>query len=153
MNLELCRFQSKHYAEYASWFVDPELNRRLGPMDRDWLEAVMGEPEEAGITWAVFRGAELVAVVETVFDPDRQLPAGITAVAVKPDLRRQGIGRSALQKVLALDESKGMVEHIAYIAADNQAARRYAVKIGFAPAAAPNEHGYVEFRYPVRPVR
>jgi len=58
---ELKQFQPEYFAEYASWFVDPELNRQLGPMDPAWLEVVLSQPESAGVTWAAFRGMELVA--------------------------------------------------------------------------------------------
>lgn len=36
---ELRRFHETDYPVYAAWFVDPELNRRLGPMDQAWLDA------------------------------------------------------------------------------------------------------------------
>ena len=49
MHLEFRRFQEEDYPEYASWFTDPELNRRLGPIDQDWLEAVLCESESEGV--------------------------------------------------------------------------------------------------------
>src|SRR5690242_10925250 len=128
MHLELKRFEREYYTEYAAWFSDPELNRYLGPMDQEWLEAVLSEPESAGTTWAVFRGAELVADVETVFDPENRLPAGIMAIATKPSLRRQGIGATVLQMILSLHKKKGIIEHVAYISVNNRAAQRCAEK-------------------------
>jgi ribosomal protein S18 acetylase RimI-like enzyme len=148
IKLELKHFQREHYAEYASWFVDPELNRHLGPMDQTWLDAVLSRPESAGVTWAVFRGTELVAVAETVFDPEGFLPAGITAIATKPGLRRQGIGTIMLQQILSLHKSKGIVEHVAYVSPHNPDGRRLLEKAGFVVATVePNEHGYIEFRH------
>lgn len=147
MTLEMKRFQEADYPEYAAWFADPELNRQLGPMGADWLDAILSEPESEGVTWAVFRDSELVAVVETVFDPQGQWPAAISGVAVKPALRRQGLGVAVLQHVLALHNSRGINEHIAYVAADNLAGRRCLEKVGFlVTAPQPNEHGYLEFR-------
>lgn len=146
MKLTFKQFQHTEYAEYASWFVDPELNRRLGPMDQEWLDFVLAEPETEGITWAVFWEEKLVAVLETVFDPAGQLPAAITAIAVKPSLRGQGIGTAALQQLLALHHAQGIAAHIAYVAQDNASARRLIEQVGFArTATAPNEHGYLEF--------
>jgi RimJ/RimL family protein N-acetyltransferase len=147
MNLEFKPFQREYYAEYASWFADPDLNHQLGPMDEEWLEAILSEPEAAGITWAVFRGPELVAVVETFFDPQNELPAGFSAVAVKPTLRRQGIGSAALQELITRHHNQGFTEHIAYVSTSNPAGRRLIEKAGFVPAASePNEYGYLEFR-------
>jgi GNAT superfamily N-acetyltransferase len=146
MDFELKRFRREHFAEYASWFVDPELDRHLGPIDNAWLEAVLTEPESEGVTWAVFRREEMVAVVETVFDPEMRLPAAITAVATKPSLRRQGIGAAALQQILALHKDKGIVEHVGYIAMDNLAGRRCAEKAGFvAITSEPDKPGYIQF--------
>jgi RimJ/RimL family protein N-acetyltransferase len=147
MNLDFKRFQREQYAEYASWFADPNLNHQLGPMDEEWLDSILSEPESAGITWAVFRGDELVAVVETVFDPHHQLPAAIAAIATKPTLRRQGIAAAALHHILTLHHTQGITEHIAYVSTHNPAGRRCLEKVGFIQAASePNEHGYHEFR-------
>ena len=121
MDLEFKRFKREFYSEYALWFTDPELNRQLGPMDKDWLDAILSEPESAGVTWAVYREAELVAVVETVFDPQNRLRVWITAVVTKPALRQQGIGTAVLQHILALHKSQGITEHIAYVSVDNPA--------------------------------
>ena len=148
MNLELKQFGREHYAEYASWFVDPELNCHLGPMDEAWLEVVLSQPEEQGITWAVFRDRELVAVVEAVFDPENIFPAGISAIAIKPDLRRQGIGTAALRLALSLHKNLGIVEHVAYVSIHNPGGRRCMERTGFVPVTSePDERGYIEFRH------
>jgi len=147
MHLEFRRFEKNYYSEYVTWFADPELDRRLGPMDQAWLDAVLAEPEAAGITWAVFCDAELVAVVETGFDPEGQALAIIMAIAVKPALRHQGLGATVLQKLLALHHEQGIDKHIAYVAQDNAPARRLIERVGFViTSSEPDEHGYLEFR-------
>jgi RimJ/RimL family protein N-acetyltransferase len=148
MNLELRRFRREHYAEYASWFVDHELNHYLGPIDQEWLDDVLSQSESEGITWAVFRDRELVAVVETVSDPENRLPAAITAIATKPGLRRQGIGTTVLRLILSLHKNKGIVEHVAYISIHNTAGQRCIGRAGFEPVTSePDERGYIEFRH------
>ena len=148
INLELKHFEREHYAEYASWFIDPELNRHLGPTDEVSLEAVLSQPKSAGVTWAIFRGIQLIAVVETVFDPERRLLAGITAIAVKPTLRRQGIGTMVLQQILSLHKSQGIVEHVTYVSIHNSGGRRCVEKAGFVPVTTePDKRGYIEFRH------
>jgi len=147
MKLAFKKFQQAYYPEYAAWFVDPELNRRLGPMDQEWLHAVLAEPEAEGITWAVFRDDELVAVIETVFDPDDQRSAVIMATAVKPTLRRQGLGTAVLQRLLAMHQTKSIDAHLAYVAQDNESARRLIEQVGFVQTTVePDEHGYLEFQ-------
>jgi RimJ/RimL family protein N-acetyltransferase len=144
MNLEFRRFQREYYPEYVSWFVDPELNRHLGPMGEDWLEAVLSEPEAEGVTWAVFRDDQMIAVIETFFDPSDSLSAIITGLATKPDLRRAGIGTTVLRMILARHRRKGIVKHVVYISINNPAGRRCAEKAGFVPIKVePDEHGYI----------
>ena len=148
MHFQFSRFQIEHYPEYASWFIDPELNRQLGPMDKNWLEAVLSEPEFVGVTWAVFRDNEMIAVVETVFDPENQACAAIPALATRPELSQQGIGTACLRLILSYHKHNGITEHVAYISVDNTAGQRCAKKAGFAPVTStPNEQGYIELRH------
>jgi GNAT superfamily N-acetyltransferase len=148
MNLDLQRFCRADYPEYAAWFADVELDRRLGPLDQEWLDAILAEPESEEMTWAVFRDEELVAVIETAFEPQNQRVAFISAVATKPSLRRQGIGTAVLQQIVNRHHAQGIIAHSAYVALTNEAARRWIERIGFVPTAdEPNEHGYVEFRH------
>ena len=49
-------------------------------MDQHCLDAVLSEPEFEGATWAAFRGAELVAVIETGFDPQDVSMASVKAI-------------------------------------------------------------------------
>jgi RimJ/RimL family protein N-acetyltransferase len=147
MDLVFKRFEREHYPEYKSWFSDPYLNRQLGPMDEDWLDAVLSELPSEGATWAVFRGNEMVAVLECVFDPSRKLPAGITALATKPALRQGGIGTAVLQTILVRHSGQGIAEHIAYISIGNKAGQRCFEKSGFLLfTSEPDENGYIEYR-------
>jgi ribosomal protein S18 acetylase RimI-like enzyme len=148
VHLQFKRFQLEHYPEYASWFVDSELNRHLGPMDKDWLNAVPSEPESSGVTWAVFRDNVMVAVLETAFDPENPVRTAITALATRPDLRQQGIGISCLRLILSHHRRKGITEHVAYISMDNTAGQGCFEKAGFAPVTfKPDEQGYIELQH------
>ena len=117
-------------------------------MDQAWLDAVLSQPESTGVTWEVFRSTEMVAVVETLFDPDRRLPAAITAIATKPGLRQQGIGTTVLQQILSLHKSKGIVKHVTHVSIHNSGGRRCVEKAGLVPVTAePDERDYIEFRH------
>ena len=148
MDLEFKQFTKEHFAEYASWFTDPDLNHRLGPMDDAWLELVTRGGELPGDeTWAVLRDGELVAVVEALVEADSPGSYTIGAVATKPALRGQGIGTLSLQHVLDVHKSRGIVHHIARVSVDNVAGQRCAAKAGFMPASsAPDQHGYIALR-------
>jgi ribosomal protein S18 acetylase RimI-like enzyme len=146
--LKFLPFRREFYKEYASWFGDAELNRHLGPMDNDWLECTLSEPKSSGITWAVFRGTELVGVVETKCDPTNQLPAAILAVAVKPGLRGQGIGSEIVGEILSRDHAKGLLEHVGYVSPENTGAQQFLEKSGFKRIGVdPSRSLYIEFRH------
>jgi RimJ/RimL family protein N-acetyltransferase len=148
MNLEMRPFATEDFAEYASWFADPDLNRHLGPMDEAWLELTMAGGEVAGDeTWAMLRDGQLVAVVEALADADDRSTYTIAAVATKPALRGQGIGPAALQHVFQLHRGRGVVQHSAQVSVGNAAGRRCAAKAGFVPAGSePDRHGYIQLR-------
>jgi RimJ/RimL family protein N-acetyltransferase len=148
MHLQFRRFQLEYYPEYASWFVDPELNRQLGPMDKDWLDAVLSEAESEGVTWAVFRENEMIAVVETFFDLRDQLAVIITGLATKPPFRGQGIGTAVLRMILSYHQHRGITKHIAYISVNNSAGQRCAEKAGFLVVTSkPDEHGFIKLQH------
>ena len=144
MNLEFRWFQKDDFSEYAGWFSDPELNRWLGPMDEEWLAAVLKEAETDGETWAVFRSVELVAVLETAFHPEQRNLAAITGLAVKPQRKRQGLGKAALAQVLHLHRCRGIRRHLAYVKVDNFAARRCLERVGFS-LNQPSKEGFLSY--------
>jgi GNAT superfamily N-acetyltransferase len=144
MQLTFHPFQHEHFAEYAAWFADPALDRYLGPLDEEWLDAVLHERDEEGATWAVFRAEELVAVVGTCFDQERPGHATITELAVKPTLQRCGIGTAALQYLLTLHRQHGIYAHSAFVAFDNLPARRCIERAGFClHTDSADEYGYL----------
>src|SRR5262245_38483405 len=120
MDLEARPFAREDFAEYASWFADPDLSRNLGPMDDAWLELAGSGGEMSGDeTWTVFRHGKLVAVVEALFETDDRSSYMISAVATKPAPRGQGIGTAALRHVLDLRRSRGILKHAAKVSVDN----------------------------------
>ncbi len=137
------RFRDATYAEYASWFADPDLNRWLGPMDADWLHAVLSELESEGVTWAVFQGSELVAVVETRFDPHDRCAAYLRGLAIRPSLRGQGMGTAVVCQLLDCHAGQGITGHTTFISVHNAGSIRFFERLGFVRSSAPpNAHGY-----------
>jgi L-amino acid N-acyltransferase YncA len=60
-----------------------------------------------------------------------------------PELnRRQGIASAVLERTLAVHHARGIVKHVAYVAADNVAGRHSATRVGFrAVTVEVDEHG------------
>jgi len=148
MELAFSRFRREYYQEYAAWFSDPELNRQLGPLDEDWLSAVLSEQAaETGDTWVVFLSMEMVGVVSTVFDPENRFRAGITEIAVKPTRRRQGLAKAILKKLLSDHHDQGIISHVTYIKATNEVSRHLFEGLGFMAQSEPDRNGFIEYRH------
>lgn len=148
MELSFNRFQREHFEEYATWFLDSELNKELGPVvDEDWLSAILSQKAEEGETWAIFLGSEMVGIVNAAFDPEKKLPAGITEIAIKPNRRRQGLAKATLIKLLSEHHQREIGSHIAYIKQTNTASRQLFEGLGFKATSEPNRHGFIEYRY------
>jgi len=93
--MELREFVADDWLWVQEWFKDQTLNRELGPMDTDWLDAVLAERN----------GVQLVATIKTtptvligcVWGTDQHPSHYITDIAVAPTLRGQGLAYKALQ--------------------------------------------------------
>lgn len=95
-------FKKEDFPEYLTWFQDPDLHKRLGPMEDDdeWLTEILQDDD--GCTYSVFMNEKLVAVIGLVF-PNKEFPIYcISSIAVKPMLRSKGIGKKVLQGIIEL---------------------------------------------------
>jgi hypothetical protein len=52
--LQIRKFLREDFPEFRTWFADPELNRRLGPMEEDdeWLDVLS---QQDAIEYSIFR--------------------------------------------------------------------------------------------------
>ena len=82
MRLNFRRFQAGDFAMYKAWFADPELERWLGPLDDEWLAAVLSERASDRATWLISDGETPVAVIETSLHPENESLAAVTGLAV-----------------------------------------------------------------------
>lgn len=139
-SLRFSTFTTKDFSEYKAWYEDAELNKRLGPMDDQWLDHVLHETD--GCEYSVFRGKELVAVVGIKF-PDPTHPAYyITDFAIKPHLRNQSIGSSVLRALIKLHKRKPGQSWKAFVDVRNSGAKSFFEKNGWICASeTPDEHG------------
>jgi len=98
--LKLLKFKPEDFEEYKSWYKDVNLAKELGPMDKEWLNAVLKEKD--GQEYSAFNKENLVAVVGIKFPNTEHPYYFITDIAVKPSLKNQGIGSQVLQKLIEL---------------------------------------------------
>ena len=122
MSHKIRRFTQDDFAQYRSWYADLALNEQLGPMDEDWLTAVLGKEE--GMQYSYFESERLVAVLGISFHPV-ELAWVFTDIAVDPALKRRGIGQRALQAVMAAESREHGDSWMAYVMPDNLPACRF----------------------------
>lgn len=122
------------FEEYRRWYEDPELNERLGPMDDEWLEAVMADRE--GAECVCLDNGRMVAVVGLAVDPEQEAWV-ISDIAVDPALRRQGLGRRAIEAVLAQPQFDIRSTWLAYVVPDNPAAHHFFTSLGWSETRKP----------------
>ena len=144
MKFTFSKFSIQDFPAYQSWFSDKTLDAELGPMDHDWLEAVL--QQENGCQYSIFSQDELIAVIGVIF-PDAGHPSYyITDFAVRPDNRNQGIGSKILTELLEQKELQSVLSWKAFVKKDNDSAKRFFTKNGwYLISEIPDEHGMLEF--------
>ncbi|UUX48357.1 GNAT family N-acetyltransferase [Nisaea acidiphila] len=137
--LVFARFEANDLAEYQSWFTDGELSRRLSYPDERWF-SYLGADHVA--CWAVKSGAgEMIAVVQADREPDG---ACFFDIALRPQLRGQGLGRKVLDAFIS-GPARAYRELRATVVPDNQASIAMVRRRGFRQGEAPDEDGFLQF--------
>ena len=127
-HLKIEKFKSKHFKDYQSWSGDPEFNKRLGPIDEEWLSFVL--QDETGDQYAFTNGSKLMAVVGIVLPTSVDNNYTITDISVAPQLRSKGIGTKALN-LLMRHYSRDTKTWKAFIEYDNLTAVQFFKKNGW----------------------
>ncbi len=136
-------FTEDLYDEHAAWFADEELNRELGPMDREWLESVLANKPSIGATYAVSDGTELVAVVSMFYEGGGN--AHIGAIATKPQRKREGIGAEVLHWTMKHLHGKGVEIVTTMIHEANAPSYRLFAREGFSPEDTVSPNGFRDY--------
>jgi len=144
--LDFKLFVMEDFSEYLSWYEDHDVNKQLGPVkeDDEWLTYLLdqhnGLTEFDGCTYSVFQNKELVAVIGIEF-PDKVHPTyGLSSIAIKPSLRRMGIGKRVLDKLLKLHPLKEGEYWIASVGDENPKAKLFFEYNGWKCVAEPPEN-------------
>jgi RimJ/RimL family protein N-acetyltransferase len=124
------------------WFRDGELRRRLGPPTPGWIRSVTGNPDASG--WLALENGTPVGFVQM----ERQQRTGTILFAVRPDLRRQGVGRRLLIEFTKQPALTSIDRLEAYVEPDHAASRRCLAAAGFTlTSAAPNPDGFLQYEW------
>ena len=130
LQIEFTKFGPEYFDEYRHWFADATLARALGPApDEEWLEHI--QHDDSGSQFAVLAAGELVAVVGIVFPIEEAAYSVITDFAVRPNLRKTGVGTQVLDQLLTV-QPPGPWR--AYVEKTNVAAKQFFQQNGWARA-------------------
>ena len=119
--MELRKFSADDWIWVQEWFRDPLLDRELGPMDTDWLEAVLAESN--GVQFVATIQSEPVCLIGCVWGNDQHPSHFITDIAVAPSLRGQGLASPILQQVLDWPGHPPIAKWTAFVNPRNAAAQ------------------------------
>lgn len=142
--MELREFSADDWPWVQEWFQDALLDRELGPIDVEWLNAVLAERH----------GVQLVATVETrpvvligcVWGTVQHPSHCVTDIAVDPNLRGQGLASKALHLVLAWPRHPPTVMWTAFVNPRNTAAQSLLKRTSWRKVGVSN--GMVQFEKP-----
>ena len=127
--LRLRNFTAADYPAYADWFTDEVLNRELGPIDEEWRDYVLSDT--TGRQLVLTRGEESIGSAG-LQPPDGEHPAYvITDIAVRPDLRRTGVGRDILHLLYREFQLDPGQYWLCFINRENWSARKFFERQGW----------------------
>ncbi len=124
-------FNRDHFDIYKRWFNDAELNKRLGPIDEEWLNHVL--QEEDGQQYAVFQDDDMLGVVGVKHPSKEDEHLYITDIAVRPDLKGQGIGGVILSDLSRVYPDISLEHWVAFVSAANTTAIAFFTKNNWMP--------------------
>lgn len=111
------------------WAQDPVVDLRLGPVDAEWFEHVLGEDQ--GVELVVEDGwGQPIGLVGCVWDPTGDAHV-ISDLCVDPARRRAGLGRRSLKAALSWAGHPETRRWIAFIDEKNAPAREFFHSMGW----------------------
>ncbi len=134
--LSVRAFAADDYSWLQVWYEDPVLDEELGPLDDEWLEYVLAD--ETGEQLVVLTDGAPVAVVGIVWANGENAAHAVTDIAVDPARRGTGLGRTALDQVVAHVEREAPDGWVAFVDRENLAAFAFFSALGWEHTAEPD---------------
>lgn len=118
--ISLRNVEPKDWFWIETWFQDDRLNRQLGPVDTEWLDHVLAATD--GVHLVAIELGKPIGLIGIVWATPEHPFHGITDLAVRPGLRREGYGRRILSEVLTWHGHPDISRWVAFVALDNEPA-------------------------------
>src|SRR5581483_11773387 len=141
-DLTFTPFDMTAYQTYRSWFIDPELRRRISEPDDVWFAAISTMP--ATSAWLVYEGETAIGQLQM----DTEQHSASIAYVVNPEMRGKGYGKRLLRFFLARPETQRIPLIEAFVELDNSASIHVLRSVGFIQQGEePDEDGCLRFVY------
>lgn len=142
----LTLFQEAHFNRYRAWFSDPDLERFLGPIDEDWLDAVLHESD--GAQYAFLEQQTLLGVIGIKFPTPAHPYYVLTDIAIAPEYQKKGLGRKLLAALYQRHPVQEAQYWLCYVDKENRAAHAFFRKQGWHEAPTLSDTAMLAYRYP-----
>lgn len=120
------------------WFKGPTLRRWYCPPTAAWFEYVINDPNV--YCWLAYENDSPIGLIQLDVAND----TGSIGYLVKPELRRQGIGKRMISEFLRCDQIPPIKRVVAEVEEENVASVRCAIAAGFGKDCdPPSEKGFV----------
>lgn len=123
------RIERGDWSWLKMWALDTELDLRLGPIDLEWFDHVLGDDQGVELVVEDARGVP-IGLVGCVWDPSGVAHV-ISGIAAHPEHRRAGLGRRALLAALSWNGHPAANIWVAFIDEGNAAARAFFHRVGW----------------------
>jgi len=132
MKLIFQKSNKESFETYKTWFTDKELNRELGPMDKETWETWQSYHKiEKSEELAAYLNNKLVAVVDISLPTKDHPQYCITAIATNPKKKRMGIATTVLKYLLESGNFTNSNSWLSHVNPKNVAAISFFEKHGW----------------------
>jgi RimJ/RimL family protein N-acetyltransferase len=143
MNLSFRRFSEQDLRLVTTWFVDPEMKRRISYPTTQWFNYVSTTPNV--YAWMILERITPIAYVQVDIEDDQR---AYTVLAVKAEFRGQGYCKKILRALVKRPEVSKLSSIEGYVEVDNTASQRCLIAAGFHQInETPDEDGMFKFVY------
>ena len=131
MDLIIRPFEESDFGEYQGWFGDTELRKQLGIVDEEWLEYVLNDDAGQQFVAVNQQGQTIIGSIGIALPDVDHRYFVITDIAVRPDLKGQGIGRKIIDLIIARFTLSEDQRWGAFVMPENHSAKKFFVAIGW----------------------
>lgn len=131
----------EHIPVVNSWYCDAD-SFHVEKLTEEFIHYIASNPDYG--SWMILNNNEFMGKVDVEIEEDK----AYISIIIRPDCRRKGYGKKALQQIINKYMNTGIKQIIAGIFHTNEASKRLFSSIGFTPLSNdPDEEGFIDFAF------